>query len=839
MSISNLLDALRRDLGYGLRILRANPGFTLVAILSLALGIGANTAIFQLINAVRLKSLPVKNPEELVEVRVATNSGRTGSFSSRYARLTNAQWELIRDQQQAFSGILAFTTNVFNLQPTGEARYAQGLMVSGDFFNVLGVAPVAGRVFTPQDDVRGCGAPGAVISNAFWQREFSGAPDIVGRKINLNGKPFDIIGVTSSTFFGVEVGRSYDVAIPICAETLLRGKDSRLDTKYSWWLASFGRLKPGWTREQATAQLQSISEGIFKATLPERYRQADIDNYLKFKLGAFPASSGLSRLRESFENPLWMLLGITGLVLLIACANLANLMLARASVRERELAVRLAIGASRWRLIRQLLAESLLLAMMGAALGALLAQGLSRFLVASLATGNNPVFVNLGIDWRLFGFIAVLAVLTCLLFGIVPALRATEARPSEVLKAGGRGVAGGRRGAVLRRTLVVVQVAMSLVLLVGALLFVRSFRNLVTLNTGFVRDGMLSASLSLQRAADTEERLKTMQKELFDKVQALPEVQAVAQAAIVPLSGSGWNDNFKIDGETYGDKQSALSDFNRVTPGYFRTLDIPFVNGRDFDTHDTKTSTQVAIVNESFSKKFLNGQNPIGRTIRMEVRTGEPQSFYQIVGMVKDTKYRDVRADFAPIVYLAWEQTNDVDTGMDLIVRSRVSLSALTGSIKNAVSSVNPAITLDFQTFHAQIGQSLLQERLMALLSGFFGLLAAILATIGLYGVMSYMVSSRRNEIGIRVALGAGRKRVLGLILQEAAILLSIGLVAGIALAIAAGRTAKSMLYGLKPTDPITIAAAVLLLALVGLVASFIPARRAAAVDPMDVLRAE
>ena len=839
MIISNLLDALRRDLGYGLRILRANPGFTLVAILSLALGIGANTAIFQLINSVRLKSLPVKNPEELVEVRVATNSGRTGSFSSRYSRLTNALWEQIRDQQQAFSGMLAFTTQIFNLQPTGEARYAQGLMVSGDFFNVLGVTPIVGRVFTPQDDVRGCGAPAAVISHGFWQREFSGAPDIVGRKINLDGKPFDIVGVTSPSFFGVEVGRSYDVAIPICAEVMLRGKDSRLDSKWSWWLASFGRLKPGWSREQASAQLQSISEGIFKVTLPERYRQEDIDSYLKFKLGAFPANSGLSRLRESFENPLWMLLGITGLVLLIACANLANLMLARASVRERELAVRLAIGASRWRLIRQLLAESFLLAIIGAALGALLAQALSRFLVASLATGNSPVFVNLSIDWRLFGFIAVLAVLTCLLFGIVPALRATEARPSEVLKAGGRGVAGGRRGAVLRRTLVVSQVAMSLVLLVGALLFVRSFRNLVTLNTGFVRDGILRTSLSLERAANTPERLKTMQKEAFDKIQALPEVQSLAQAAIVPVSGSGWNDNFKIDGETYSDKKSALSDFNRVTPGYFRTLEIPFVNGRDFDTHDTKTSTQVAIVNESFSKKFLNGQNPIGRTIRMEVRTGEPPSFYQIVGMVKDTKYRDVRSDFAPIVYLAWEQTTDVDTGMDLIVRSRVSLSALTGSIKNAVASVNPAITLDFQTLHAQIGESLLQERLMALLSGFFGLLAAILATIGLYGVMSYMVSSRRSEIGIRVALGAGRKRVLGLILREAAILLSIGLVAGVALAIAAGSTAKTMLFGLKPTDPVTIAAAVLLLALVGLIASFIPARRAAAVDPMEVLRAE
>ena len=839
MTISNLLDALRRDLGYGLRILKANPGFTVVAVLSLALGIGANSAIFQLIDAVRLKSLPVQKPEELVEVRIATRSARTGSFTSRYARLTNAQWEQIRDQQQAFSGTLAFSVSRFNLAPSGEGRYAQGLLVSGDFFNVLGATPILGRVLTPQDDVRACGSPGAVISHAFWQREFNGASDVVGRKINLDGKPFDVTGVTSASFFGVEVGRSFDVAIPICAETLLRGKDSRLESKSAWWLASFARLKPGWTPESANTHLQAISEGIFKTTLPERYRQADIDNYLKLKLGAFPASTGVSRLRESFENPLWMLLGITGMVLLIACANLANLMLARASVRERELAVRLAIGASRWRLIRQLLAESFLLSMIGAAFGALLAQALSRFLVASLATGANPIFVSLGIDWRLFGFIAGLAIVTCLLFGIVPAFRATEASPNEVLKAGSRGVAGGRRGAVLRRALVVSQVALSLLLLVGALLFARSFRNLATLDTGFARDGVLRTSLSFERVSNDEERLKLMQKEVFEKIQSLAEVQSVATAAIVPVSGSGWNDNFRIDGESHGDKQTPLSDFNMVSPGYFRTLEVPFVGGRDFDATDTNTSPPVAIVNEAFSKKFLNGQNPIGRIIRVEVGAGQPQPFYQIVGVVRNTKYRDVREDFGSIVFLSSQQTKDVDTSMQLVVRSRVSVSALTGAIKNAVATTDPAITIDFQTFRAQIGDALLQERLMALLSGFFGLLAAILATIGLYGVMSYMVSSRRSEIGIRVALGAGRKRVIGLVLREAMVLLSIGLVGGVALAIAAGRTAKSMLFGLEPTDPITIAVAVFLLALVGLLAGFIPARRAAAVDPMEVLRAE
>ncbi len=838
MRFTNLLETVRRDFAYGLRLLRANPGFATVAILSLALGIGANTAIFQLLDAVRLRSLPINKPEELVEVKIAQTS-RTGSFTTRYPRLTYPIWDHVRQQQQAFSGLMAWSSRRFNLEPTGEARYAEGLFVSGDFFGVLGVSPSLGRVFSPPDDQRGCGAPGAVISHSFWQREFSGSRDALGKRLLLEGRAFEVIGVTPPGFFGVEVGRTFDVAIPLCAEGFLYGKESRIDQKKGWWLASFGRLKPGWSIEQTRAQLQSISEGIFRATLPDGYLPGDVKNYLAFTLTAEPAGSGVSRLRENFENPLWMLLAITGLVLLIACANLANLMLARASVRERELAVRLAIGASRRRLIRQLLAESLVIAALGAALGALLAQMLSRFLVSSLATGVNPLFVNLSPDWRVFGFIAGLAVFTCLLFGMAPALRATGTNPGNVLKAGGRGFAGNRGGSTLRRGLVISQVALSLVLLAGALLFVRSFINLVTLDAGFKRDGVLVANLDLQRVSSSPERLGLVQKGVMERVSALPEIRSAAQALIVPVSGSGWNDSILIDGVTAPTDRALISDFSRISPGYFRTLETPFVAGRDFGEVDSLSSPTVAIVNESFGRKFLNGASPLGRTLRVDMPPGEPRPQYEIVGVVKDTKYRDMRSDFQPIVFLPFSQQKEPDPYMNVIARSDVSLSALTTSIKRALADVDPSIGIEFRVLKTQIGESMLQERLMALLAGFFGILAGLLAMIGLYGVISYMVNSRKNEIGIRMALGAGRQSVIRLILREATLLLSVGLVVGVLLTVAAGRTASTMLFGLKPNDPLTIGAAAIALAFIGLLASYIPARRAATVDPMDVLRAE
>ncbi len=437
MNSLGILETLWSDLRYAARLLRLNPGFAAAAILSLALGIGANTAIFQLLDAVRLRTLPVKNPEELVQVKLDQPHGRTGSFVTSYPSLTYAMWQEIRAQQEVFSAAAAWAPERLNLAQGGEVRNTDALWVSGDFFATLGVQPMMGRMLNGSDDRPGCGASTAVISYSFWQHEYGGKADAIGKQVSLDGYPFQIVGVTPPSFFGTIVGRTFGVAIPLCSEPLLHGEDAWTPHKDTWWLVMNGRLKPGITAEKAAAQLRAISPQIFAATLPTTYNPGDVTHYLGFKLGVFPGALGLSNLRDAYADPLWLLLGLAGLVLLIACGNLANLMLARASAREKEIAVRLAIGASRGRLIRQLLAESLLLAAIGTVTGALLAQWVSRSLVQFLSTDNRDIFVDLGMDWRVLGFAAGLAGLTCLLFGLAPALRGTNVPPGAVLKAVG------------------------------------------------------------------------------------------------------------------------------------------------------------------------------------------------------------------------------------------------------------------------------------------------------------------------------------------------------------------------------------------------------------------
>ncbi len=515
------IETFVQDLRYGARQLRLNPGFTTVAVLSLALGIGANTAIFELVDAVRLRSLPVRNPQELAQIDFQKGSTRNGWFSTRSARLTYKNWDLIRTQQQAFSDTFAWSAARFNLADGGEARYAEGLYVSGDFFRGLGVNPILGRTFTPDDDKAGCGASGAVIGYAFWQRQFAGDPNILGRSVMLDGHAFPVIGVTPATFFGVDVGYQYDVAIPLCADSLWaddgKGRASNLT---AWWLSAMGRLKPGWTTERASAHLRALSPGITQASLPPTYQPAEAKKYLANKLEATSGGTGVSGLRRAYENPLWLLLATAGLVLLIACANLANLLLARASVREREIAVRQAIGAARSRLIAQLLAESLLLAILGAALGAALAQILSRGLIAFLSTSGNDLFVDLSPDIRVFGFTAALAIATCLLFGLLPAIRATRISPASVMRASGRGLSAGRERFSWRRALVVSQVALSLVLLVGALLFVRSLNNVLAVDPGFRPEGIIAVNMDFSRAHYNKTRRPVVFQEVLRRLSA-------------------------------------------------------------------------------------------------------------------------------------------------------------------------------------------------------------------------------------------------------------------------------------------------------------------------------
>jgi predicted permease len=827
-----------QDLRYGARLLRLNPGFFAIATLSLALGIGANTAIFQLLDAVRLRMLPVPHAEQLVELQINDDEHCcSGNFTSRHSNFTYAIWEQIRDHQQAFSGIFAWGDTRFNLAAGGEIRNAEGMWVSGDFFRTLGVQPLAGRLISNEDDHPGCGAPGAVISYPFWQREYAGDVGAVGKRISLDGHPVEILGITPPEFFGVEVGRSFDVAVPVCAEPWINGEQSHLAKRHHWWLAVMGRLKPGLNVTQAEAQARAMSAQVFENTVPPNYRPDIAKYYRQYKLAAHPAGSGVSSLRETYQEPLVLLLGIAGLVLLIACANLANLMLARASTREREMAVRLAIGADRGRLIRQLLVESLLLTMIGAAIGAGLAQFLSRYLVTFLTTSDQPLFLDLGADWRVFGFTAAVAVLTCILFGLTPALRASRTVPASAMKASGRGLTADRGRFGLRRVLVVSQVALSLVLLVGALLFVNSMRNLLSQDPGFREDGLLIAGVDLSRVNFAPARRSNFYRELLDRVRKTPAVESAASASIVMISGSGWNDTIEFPGEAK--RERMVPWFNRVSAGYFRTMGTLLLAGRDFDDRDTTASPDVAIVNQEFSRKFLGGANPIGKSFRVLVGPGERQHVYQVVGVVKNTKYRELREDFKPHVYVAQSQNDEPGLGVNLLVRSATPAGPLMRALMKTMLDQNGEISVRFQVFRTQVRESLLRERLMATLSGFFGLLAVVLATVGLYGVISYMVARRRNEIGIRIALGANQATVLNLVLREAVVLVGAGLVAGTGLSVVVGRTASTMLFGLKASDPVTIGLSVALLAAVAMAASLVPAMRAARLEPMAALREE
>ncbi len=829
--------AILNDLRFGLRQLRLNPTFTAVSVLSLALGIGANTAIFQLIDAVRLRTLPVENPQELAYIDFAKGSMRSGWGSTRSARLTYALWEQIHTRPEAFSGTIAWSATSFNLAQGGEARNTEGLYVNGDFFSVLGVPTVLGRTFTAQDDKPGCGSPGAVISYAFWQSEFGGDAGVLGRGVRLNGRLFPILGVTSPTFFGVEVGSRYSVALPLCADPLFfeDGK-GRIPFRHAWWLSAMGRLKPGWTIERANANIRTLSPGIMEASLPEIYRPDDAKRYLANKLEVTPGGTGVSGLRQNYENPLWMLLATTGLVLLIACANLANLLLARASVREREIAVRQAIGASRGRLISQLLSESMLLALFGTALGALLAQGLSRALIAFLTTRGNSLFVGLELDFRVLGFMAAVSLLTCLLFGLAPAIRATNVAPASAMRAGGRGLTAGRERFSLRRALVVAQVSLSLVLLVGAFLFVRSLQKLLDIDPGFRPEGIVAVSVDLRPAHYSKQRLPQIYHELLDRLRTRTGAGFAAQVAWTPVSGSGWDENTWADGSS---AKHVDCMYNRAGPGYFKTMGTAFLAGRDFDDRDNLGSPKVAIINEEFAKRIFGVGNPVGRSYRVEGPAGKPDPIYQVIGLVRNTKYAELREDFKPIAFVPMAQDDDPGDGATFVLRTSAPAGGVLRAATAAVAELHPGIGVQFSVLTTQLKDSLMRERLMAALAGAFGLLAGLLAVLGLYGVIAYMVARRRNEIGIRIALGAGRGRVIRLVLNEAVVLLAIGLTVGVGLALWAARAASAMLYGLKPYDPVTLGGAIATLAVVGLIASYGPARRASRLEPMDALRQE
>jgi putative ABC transport system permease protein len=823
-----------RDLRHAFRFLRFSPGFTIVAVLTLALGIGANTAIFQLIDSIRLRTIPVKDPQRLGTIRVADRQWGSGQFSAQYSQLSFAMWEQIRKRQEGFADIAVWSDQRFNLATGGEVRKANGIRVSGDFFHVLGVEPILGRLLGPEDDQPGCAMSAANISYAFWQRNFAGDPSVVGKQFTLDGNSFQIIGITPPGFNGLSVGDTFDVAVPICIEPILHPRNNRLTLRHAWWLASIGRLKPGWTIARANAQILAVTPAILQETIPPVYDAEGTKKFLAYKLGAFSASTGFSELRQDSETSLWLLLGISGLVLLIACANLANLMLARTGARERQITIRRALGATRWRMIRELLSESLLLAAAGSICGLFLAFAISRMLVAFISTQQNQIILDLGMDWRVLAFTTALAALTTVCFGLAPALRATRAEPATLLQSASRGTTGGRERFSLRRILIVSQVGLSVVLLTGALLFVRSLRNLTTLNVGFQQTGILVTQVDFERLHLPEERFTEYKRDLVKRVQAMPGVESASHAILVPFGGSTWNDEVLNEGS---DQEAGVAWENFLGPGYFKTVGTPLLAGRDFDDGDTATSVKVAIVNQAFARKILKGADPLGKRFRVHEPPGKPRPLYEIVGVTADNKFQDMHEEFLPFMYFPETQLEKPSPDDQILIRSSLPLTSLIASMKETIADVNPGIDLEFLVFKTRIQNSLIQDELMATLSGFFGFLAALLAAIGLYGVMSYMVLQRTREIGIRMAIGAERGHVLAMILREATVLTVTGLVIGAGLALGAAQAAKSLLYGLKPRDPLTLVMAVVTLSAVAAIASFLPAYRASKLDPLTALR--
>jgi predicted permease len=811
------LDALRQDLRTVIRGLAKSPGFTIVAVGTLALGIGANTALFSLFNSLSLRTLPVRDPGSLVYVE-------HGSW-------TNPIWQALdRHRDELFDGAFAWSNEHFDMSQGGETAFVDGAYVSGRMFDVLGVAPLRGRTLTAADDTVGGDSAVAIISHRFWQQHFGGADNVIGRRLTLNRVPFTVVGVTPAGFFGPEVGRTDDVMIPIAAKASIDRSDDGLQSGWYWWLEIMARRKPGQTIEQLNAALAGLMPQLREEARPKEGPPWALADYMTAPLVVTPAATGPSELRGDFETPLLAVLAVVGVVLLIACANIANLLLARAVSRHHELSVRLVLGASRWRLARLLLAESLVIAVVGAALGVAFAWWSGAVLVGQLSTWRDTVSLDLQLDWRVLGFTAALAGLTAIVAGVAPALGLRRVAPNDALKDSGRSIAGDRRFTI-RGVLVVAQVALSLMLVVAAGLFLQTFRSLSDVPLGFTPEPLLIARMDLHASTtDRAEQLALMER-LRAAAATVPGATSAATSVITPIDGSGWNAGVGDDAGI--PDRSRMTWMNAVSPGWFKTMGATLIAGRDFEIGDLNSTDHVAIVNQSFASRFLQRGSPVGQTIR----AGGPRdrTLYRIVGLAADAVYRSPREGFVPTMYVP---PSAEDFGMNVTIATAPGQrAAVERSLAAALFQVDPRVSFTFRTFDEYIHASMLREQLVALLSTFFGALGLLLAAVGLYGVVSHAVNARRTEIGVRLALGSSTGGIVGLIFRRVAVLLAIGLVIGAAASLWAARFVQTLLFQLDARDPTTFIVAALVLASAVVLAAWIPARRASRLDPARVLR--
>jgi predicted permease len=824
------IGTLWQSLRYTLRVLAKNPGFTAVAILSLALGIGANTAIFTLVNALLLRDLPVRQPERLVKLSAVRQGGKIP--------LSYPMFREVERGQRVFAGIFAWSTGgLSNVEVNGVLSQSRVLAATGNAYSELGATPLLGRLLIPEDTNLSSGAKQqvAVIGYEFWQNRFGGAADIVGKQIRIEGHPFTAVGVTRKWFTGLTSGEPPEVTVPITAMPFTQSDKFDIESHGLLWLQVVGRLKDGVTIEQARTQLQSFWPDVLLASASTQTPGLRRQLFLSMGLDASPIASGLdSDLRSQFARPLYVLAGIVGLILLVACVNLANLMLARAAARSHEMSVRVAIGASRWSLARQVLAESLSLSLTGALLGLAFAYWGSRLLVLLMTQGNAvPVSLNLSPDLRVLSLTISVAILTGLLFGLAPAWRSSREDPASAVQQNARSVSSGTGR--LSKALIITQVSLTLVLLLGAGLFVRSFQRLRSVDLGFNQSSLLQIRLNPKPGGYDKLDMCSYHKQLVQRIASIPGVSSVGFADFSIPSPEAWRETVSSSPADPNTGIHLIADGVTVSPGFFQMLGIPLLRGRDFDETEDQRHPHVAIVSSSLAERLFPNGDAIGKTVRFGFMP-EYQNI-EIIGIAGNARILDLRDAAAPFVYFS-DLQGPSQSG-NLIVRTNEFPEALEKTVGHEIESLGHEYALSTKTIPQVISQELMEERVTAMLSGFFAALALLLASIGLYGLMSYTVTRRTREIGIRVAVGAQRRNVLWLVLRETLGLALLGIAIGIPTALAATRLIATMLFGLSPSDLPTITAVSLLLLLVALFAGYLPARRASSIDPCVALRTE
>jgi predicted permease len=831
------LESFVQDIAYGSRAMLRSPALTIVSLLSLALGIGANTAIFSLLDAVMLRSLPVRDPAQLILLGKGNTSGITDDFA-RTQLYSYPFYRQMREQNQVFSdtaAIFSMTNDVHGfVEGRTESEPMSVQLVSGTYFTTLGVRAFVGRTLNDADDNSEGDHPVAVISYAWWKRSLARDPNILNRKLKLGATTYNIIGIAPPEFFGTKVGEAPDMWVPLSMVKEVPPNYGGYKDNFSESLLIMARLNPGISVSKATSDVNLLFRQILLGFPDAKLSQENLQKLDKTKVPLTPMATGLSSLRRQFSEPLQILMAVVALVLLIACANIANLLLARSTARSRELAVRQALGARRTRIIRQLITESLLLALAGGALGLALASVANRLLLRMVSGGLDTIPLDVSIDTGLLLFTLAVTIATALIFGTIPAFRGTRLQLTDTLKAG-RGPQGTSGKNPLAKTLVISQVALSLVLMVGAGLFLRSLVNLNHVDIGFNKENVLRLEIDSSSAEYTpgEPREVALNQQIEERVSALPNVKAASFSAFTFHEGS-WNSNVVVPGMNIDEDINVKH--NVVGVGYFATMQIPLLAGRNFSPSDTSSSQTVAIISEHTAKALFPLGNPIGRHYRLG--DNKPENDVIVIGVAKDVKFNDLAEEPVNLDYFPYTQ-HPWSFG-DFEVRYTGRFAAVAAAVQQTIHSIDRNLPITrVTTLDEQVARSITNQRLVAQLSAFFGLLAVFLSCIGIYGVMSYVVTRRTNEIGIRMSLGAGRSNMLWMVLREILILVSIGVVIGIPVTLAGDRLVSKMLFGLRPSDPVTLVGATTILLIVAAIAGYLPARRASLVDPMVALRYE